>query len=504
MFNKKTDPLASSVQKVMQENALRRELEQKLNEELGIASKKALPHELHADYDDVLAENIEVVINEISSSKLDQAAKKSFEKLRALHQDAEKYDGGKEGIKLHAKELDRQTILFTNAAQKKRKKESFDRVFNNSGMSAAKKRRLGIKEDVPEVTRRNTEDHGITHEPPKETGARGKKPGLDTKGLAKMLDTPPENGGIKDSIKESKKTIFKKALAKMKGSDEVVDASDDDGAHIKAQSELHVNSDPKKMRKEETLTDRVRIVLESGMIPLARRVVNKPSFNIGGKWAQGKTPANILPRPPLPTPQTGIPEFGQNRPTSPGAHPDRASVEAPAVGSSPVSPTPAPDSRVGKFSPQGALRPAIPTEPGPRGPAKAIQNALGTSQQDQVSNALKPGAPVPSSVAAPRPKTPLTPITQHAGMTAPKPPEVGSAPGEGAHETAGPATVVKNTVPVPGPSATPTVPAAPGAARRQSAAAAAVRAPAPEKTQDASGPGRSWQDKAIHKIDTGN
>jgi hypothetical protein len=24
------------------------------------------------------------------------------------------------------------------------------------------------------------------------------------------------------------------------------------------------------------------------------------------------------------------------------------------------------------------------------------------------------------------------------------------------------------------------------------------------KTPDASGPGRSWQDKAIHKIDTGN
>lgn len=441
MFNKKTDPLASSVKQVMQENALRRKLEQKLNEELGVASKKALPHELHDDYD------------------------------------------------------------------------------------------AALKSSITEQSVAQTKEVGISREPPKEASASGKKPGLDTKGLTKMLDTPREDGGVKD-IKEG---ILKNALAKMKGKKEkVVDAPDEIGAHIEAQSKLDLPGvDSKKMKKEETIADRVRLMMEAGTVPLARRVVNKVTDNIGGKFPAGKTPAALLPKPPLPTPQAGIPGFGQNRPTSPGAHPDRAQAPAPvsapstppagapAAASGPVSPAPTPDSRVGKFSSQGALRPATPTtptEPGPAGAAKAIQNALGgTQQQAQASNALKPGAPVPSSVAA-RPSpgvnadrrpTTLTSITQHAGATPPATPAatpaaVGSTPGEDAHKTAGPATIQKGTVAVPGPAATPVAQAGPGAARAQSTAAAAARAPMAPKTQDASGPGRSWQDKAIHKIDTGN
>ena len=431
MFNKKTDPLASSVKQVMQENALRRKLEQKLNEELGVASKKALPHELHDDYD------------------------------------------------------------------------------------------AALKSSITEQSVAQTKEVGISHEPPTEASASGKKPGLDTKGLTKMLDTPREDGGVKD-IKEG---ILKNALAKMKGKKEkVVDAPDEIGAHIEAQSKLHVDADSKKMKKEETIADRVRLMMEAGTVPLARRVVNKVTDNIGGKFPAGKTPAALLPRPPLPTPQAGIPGFGQNRPTTPGAHPDRAQapapVSAPATASGPVSPAPTPDSRVGKFSSQGALRPATPTtptEPGPRGPERAVQNALrGTPQQAQAPSALKPAAPVPSSVAARpspgvnadrRPTAPLTTITQHAGMTPPAtpaatPPAVGSTPGEDANK--GPATVQKGTVAVPGPAATPVAQAGPGAARAQSTAAAAARAPMAPKTQDASGPGRSWQDKAIHKIDTGN
>lgn len=381
MFNKKTDPLASSVKQVMQENALRRKLEQKLNEELGVASKKALPHELHDDYD------------------------------------------------------------------------------------------AALKSSITEQSVAQTKEVGISREPPKEASASGKKPGLDTKGLTKMLDTPREDGGVKD-IKEG---ILKNALAKMKGKKEkVVDAPDEIGAHIEAQSKLHVDADSKKMKKEETIADRVRIMMEAGTVPLARRV-------------SGKTPA-----PPLAT-----------RPTSPGAHPDRA--QAPAPVSAPSAP------------PAGAVRPVIPTEPGPAGAAKAIQNALGgTQQQAQASNALKPGAPVPSSVAA-RPSpgvnadrrpTTLTSITQHAGATPPAtpaatPPAVGSTPGEDAHKTAGPATIQKGTVAVPGPAATPVAQAGPGAARAQSTAAAAARAPMAPKTPDASGPGRSWQDKAL-KPDTGN
>jgi len=59
MFVKKNDPLLESVQSVMRDNDLRRRLEDKLNEELGIACKKALPHEYHEEYDQMLADAIE-------------------------------------------------------------------------------------------------------------------------------------------------------------------------------------------------------------------------------------------------------------------------------------------------------------------------------------------------------------------------------------------------------------------------------------------------------------
>lgn len=156
MFNKKTDPLASSVQKVMRENALRRQLEQKLNEELGVASKKALPHELHDDYDAAL------------KSSLQEA---------------------------------------------------------------------------------DTRDHaaGITHEPPTETGFSGKNTGFDTRGLNKMFNTSPENGGIKDDIKEG---ILKNALAKMGSKKKkVVDAEDAD-SHIKAQKETDLRIPARNKKKK--------------------------------------------------------------------------------------------------------------------------------------------------------------------------------------------------------------------------------------------------------------
>ena len=51
MFTKKHDPLVDSVRKVMEQNELRRRVEFALNEELGISSRKAVPHEHLASYD---------------------------------------------------------------------------------------------------------------------------------------------------------------------------------------------------------------------------------------------------------------------------------------------------------------------------------------------------------------------------------------------------------------------------------------------------------------------
>ena len=50
----KRDPLAESVRQVMIENDIRRQVELTLNEQLGIQSRKQLPHELHESYDATL------------------------------------------------------------------------------------------------------------------------------------------------------------------------------------------------------------------------------------------------------------------------------------------------------------------------------------------------------------------------------------------------------------------------------------------------------------------
>lgn len=55
---KKNDPLVESVKKIMEENELRRRVEARLCEELGIASRKALPFEHHANYDALLEQRI--------------------------------------------------------------------------------------------------------------------------------------------------------------------------------------------------------------------------------------------------------------------------------------------------------------------------------------------------------------------------------------------------------------------------------------------------------------
>ena len=77
MFRKNSDPLTESIQKVMKENTLRRKLEESLNEELGISSKKALPHEYHAAYDSVLSENIDKALNE--ETKIDPQVAKTMD-----------------------------------------------------------------------------------------------------------------------------------------------------------------------------------------------------------------------------------------------------------------------------------------------------------------------------------------------------------------------------------------------------------------------------------------
>jgi len=60
----KRDALTESVKQVMLENEIRRQVEFTLNEQLGIHSKNALPHEQHAQYDAMLNEAIKDALSE--------------------------------------------------------------------------------------------------------------------------------------------------------------------------------------------------------------------------------------------------------------------------------------------------------------------------------------------------------------------------------------------------------------------------------------------------------
>lgn len=64
MFTKKHDPLVDSVRSVMEKNTLRRQVEEAINEELGVSSRKAIPHEHLASYDAMLEEAYKCAMEE--------------------------------------------------------------------------------------------------------------------------------------------------------------------------------------------------------------------------------------------------------------------------------------------------------------------------------------------------------------------------------------------------------------------------------------------------------
>mgnify|MGYP003344195254 FL=1 len=67
MFDNKftrRDPLVESVRQVMIENDIRRQVELTLNEQLGIQSRKQLPHEYLKEYDETLMAAINQTLNE--------------------------------------------------------------------------------------------------------------------------------------------------------------------------------------------------------------------------------------------------------------------------------------------------------------------------------------------------------------------------------------------------------------------------------------------------------
>jgi hypothetical protein len=87
MFNK-NDPLIDSVTKVMKENQSIRDAERAVNEEFGIAGKRDLPYQFHAEYDALVEEVAKEALvggqHKLDVNKNNRLDKDDFTKLRGM------------------------------------------------------------------------------------------------------------------------------------------------------------------------------------------------------------------------------------------------------------------------------------------------------------------------------------------------------------------------------------------------------------------------------------
>jgi hypothetical protein len=97
---KKNDPLVDSIKQIMEQNEAHRQIEQKLCEELGIASRKALPHEHQANYDALLEQRLAEVLDtkdkrDAYKNKAEKSLKDNFGKKddKASHTVSKRLDG---------------------------------------------------------------------------------------------------------------------------------------------------------------------------------------------------------------------------------------------------------------------------------------------------------------------------------------------------------------------------------------------------------------------------
>jgi hypothetical protein len=86
MFTKtnRNDPLVESIKNVMEQNDLLRRVETAVNEHFGVVSKKALPHEYHAEYDAIFEETKKCAMAEEESDKDKKVATPEHHRAEAI------------------------------------------------------------------------------------------------------------------------------------------------------------------------------------------------------------------------------------------------------------------------------------------------------------------------------------------------------------------------------------------------------------------------------------
>ena len=261
MFNRK-DPLIDSVKKVMAENEVRRQAEKDLNEELGIASKKALPFEHHKNYDALLEQKITEALkgdqHKIDANQNNKIDAQDFKILKAKKNVDEALKGNQAAIDANKNnKVDAQDFKILSA-----KKEMSEGIGDKEGTAGTVKK--DGKDVVPDSEAKNPHMQASDDKPVPTPPARpkdlkeadysakaaraGKDIGKPGKNFKKIADMAAKRYGSEESGKKVAGAILAKIRAKKM--DEEIALSEEGNAEY--HSELPAMHKDLKANKKST------------------------------------------------------------------------------------------------------------------------------------------------------------------------------------------------------------------------------------------------------------
>ena len=221
---KKNDPLVGAVQKIMAENAVRYQVEQKLCEELGIYSKNALPNEHKANFDALLDQRINEALHpnqqklDVHEPEKDKLTAQDFKMLRSkktvkeeeeVVNEAEKLDELK-GIK---NKPFRKLGYFGAAAKVIRKTDPMDMANDPDTERKFTNRLKGLANLVKRTQKEEVEEGGETRE-----GGAVTKDGKAVVSPTAMKAAPEAKGpsaSDRSALTDKIKSIMKEAKEKI-------------------------------------------------------------------------------------------------------------------------------------------------------------------------------------------------------------------------------------------------------------------------------------------------
>lgn len=214
---KKNDPLVGAVQKIMAENAIRYQVEQKLCEELGIYSKNALPTEHKANYDALLDQRINEALHpnqqklDVHEPEKDKLTAQDFKMLRSKKKEPQGADYAEKrrkdrlasnGRMDEEEQLDEISAQLARRAERAADDEAQYAADNGYGIRGAaykaQAERLGAKADEKERKEKKAKQIASLSSGKR---AKMKMEEEDTSSTDPDMAAPSKGPGYKDEIK---------------------------------------------------------------------------------------------------------------------------------------------------------------------------------------------------------------------------------------------------------------------------------------------------------------